>query len=83
MFTMQALTFAEVRALSDEDLIRLHDDMAPGTAVGYGFVVDEIARRRADRLSIILVRLTWVITVATIVNTILVAVSVILVATAD
>ena len=72
---MQAPTFTELRALSDQDLIRLHDDLARSTQVGLAYVLEETARRRADRQMTTVVRLTWVITVATIVNVLLFAVS--------
>jgi hypothetical protein len=41
------------------------------------YLVEELARRRADWQMTAVVRLTWIITIATIVNVILVTVSVV------
>ena len=42
-----ATTFAELRALSTEDLVKVYDDLAASTQLGLGFYREEIARRAA------------------------------------
>ena len=42
---------AELRALSDEDLITLHDQHAIHTMVGVDYYLDELKRRDQERSS--------------------------------
>lgn len=63
-----APTMAEIRAMSDEELIRRHDEIAESTVVGLAWYRDEIVRRDAARQTATIVRLTLVITMLTSVN---------------
>jgi signal transduction histidine kinase len=72
---------AELRAMSDEELVARLDDLARGTQVGTQFYLDEL-RRETDRQTAAMLgltntirRLTWVIAVLTVVLTVLTAVS--------
>lgn len=73
---------AELRAMSDEELVARLDDLARGTQVGTQFYLDELRRRETDRQTAAMLglantirRLTWVIAVLTVVLTVLTAVS--------
>lgn len=73
---------AELRAMSDEELVARLDDLARGTQVGTQFYPDELRRRETDRQTAAMLgltntirRLTWVIAVLTVVLTVLTAVS--------
>ncbi len=44
-----AHSIKELRRLSDDELIRQHDEAAKSTVVGTGYYLDEIRRRDADR----------------------------------
>jgi hypothetical protein len=68
-----APTFSELEKMSDEELRRKHDEIAAHTQVGLAWYRDEIARRQLAGLTKTLVRLTWVITVLTTANVVLVA----------
>ena len=70
-----AETISELRALSDEDLIRRHDDHAPNVQVATGHYLQELYRRDQKRGTEAMLshtrRITWmtvVITVATLIN---------------
>lgn len=70
-----AQKLAELRAMSDAELAELYDRTAHGTVIGLNFISSEIARREDARRTRTMLRLTWVIafmtfvvTVATIVN---------------
>jgi len=72
---MMAETVAELRALSDEELVTRHDQQALRTAVGTNHYLDELARRGQERqndrmleYTLSIERLTRVVTIATIVN---------------
>jgi hypothetical protein len=83
---------ADVRAMSDEDVIASYDRMAEHLSPGAGFFLDEIARRDGDRQNQEMTRLTkemhgmtehirrmtWVMTGATIVAVLLSVVSLII-----
>lgn len=63
-----ARTFADLRATSDEDLVRQHDAHAQHTVAGVNYYLDELARRDASsagaRIEAMTRRievLTWVI----------------------
>lgn len=60
-----APTIAELRALSDQEVVERYDSNAGHTTVGVGFYLDELARRDAHRQGERIVRLTWVISLAT------------------
>jgi hypothetical protein len=73
---------AELRAMSDEELVARLDDLARGTQVGTQLYLDELRRRETDRQTAAMLgltntirRLTWVIAVLTVVPTVLTAVS--------
>jgi hypothetical protein len=79
-------TLAELRAMSEEELIRRHDEHETWSA-GPGYYLDELARRDAARQTAIMVRstetirrLTWCIAGLTLVVTVLTAISVVIVA---
>ena len=75
-----AETLQRLRALSDDELIALHDAHAPKVVVSTEHYLRELARRDQDRQTPAMLRLTrwitWmtaVVTVATIVNIVLTA----------
>jgi hypothetical protein len=75
-----AETIAELRNLTDEEIIRRHDENAIHTIVGTQHYLDELARRdavrqgeRMEKLTGSIDWLTRVITVATIVGVLLTA----------
>jgi hypothetical protein len=70
-----AKTIAELRELSDEQLIEEHDLAATNTIVGISYYLDEIERRQVDRQQRQMLRLTWVVTLLTVVNVVAVVVS--------
>jgi signal transduction histidine kinase len=79
-----AETIAELRRLSDEEIIRRHDDKAIHTVVGTQHYLDELARRDAERqgrrmeaLTRSMYVLSVVVTVATIIGVILTALALI------
>lgn len=42
-------SYAKLRSLPEEELVRLYDSAAPHTELGVGYLRDEIARREAER----------------------------------
>jgi len=78
---MSVPNFAGLRALSDEQLIALHDESAVNVdSASVQYCLQELARRDTDRqtaqmllLTKVMALLTVVITVLTIVNVVLVA----------
>ena len=75
-------TISQLRSISDEELIRLHDYKAQSTEVGTNHYLTELHRRDQNRATDAMLRytkqLTWmtiVITIATIINTILVGIT--------
>lgn len=72
-----ARSIHEVRGLSDEDLIREHDEAAKSTVVGTSFYVEEVARRETARRERRMLLLTWAIFALTAVNVVAVVVSVV------
>jgi hypothetical protein len=69
-------TVAQLRALSEDELVGLHDQMATETnrvIDDVRYYLEELARRESERRERLMVRLTWVITVFTAVNLLLVA----------
>lgn len=76
--------FAELEALSDEDLVARYDAAATNTVVGTGFYRDELFRRAQDRQAAAMVRfseqvrnMTTVILGLTVVNVVLVAITIV------
>jgi hypothetical protein len=77
-----ATTYAELRRLSDGDLVKQYDDTAQTTQIGLDFLRQELARREAEQQQEAVFRLTKqmrdmtvVITVLTILNVALVAIA--------
>jgi len=73
-----AESIEELRSLSDEEVIKGHDQRAGNTVVGTDHYLKELARRdamrqgeRMERLTVSINRLTVVILIATIVGVIL------------
>jgi hypothetical protein len=76
-------TIAKLRELSDEELVRRHDDHAAQTVVGTAHYLTELGRRDQQRATDTMLRytraITWmtvVITIATIVSATLVAITI-------
>ncbi|MGA7672674.1 MAG: hypothetical protein WBW04_19810 [Nitrolancea sp.] len=76
-------TFAELREMTDDQLIAEHDSLAPTGGVGFGYYLDELSRRQTERqtdrmlqLAQSMASLTRYIFVLTVVNVILVAVTI-------
>ena len=70
--------FAELRKLTDDELIKRYDEQAKKTSVGTNYYRDELNRRSQDRQTKAMIKLTkWigfmtaVVTVATVVNVII------------
>jgi hypothetical protein len=71
-------TIAQLRGMSDDDLVAAHDAIA-GLSGSYSTADDyraELARREVNRQTSVMLRLTWSITVLTLANAGLVAYSV-------
>jgi hypothetical protein len=73
---------ADLKAMSDEEVVAQLDATATSTQVGTQFYLDELRSRETDRQTKAMIgftntirRLTWVIAVLTIVLTVLTAVS--------
>ncbi|MDE2716949.1 MAG: hypothetical protein OXI33_08030 [Chloroflexota bacterium] len=71
-------TVEQLRALTDEELVRRHDRHAQSTVVGTQHYLDELNRRYQERQTASMLRFTkWitfmtvVITIATLVNVVL------------
>jgi hypothetical protein len=71
-----AKTIAELRDLSDAELIEQHDVLTPSTGVGVAYYLDELNRRVGERQGRRMERLTIVIGLLTLVNVIAVVVDV-------
>ena len=70
-----AESLAELRALSDDEVVRKYDDQSSRTVVGLNYWMDELNRRYQQRQTDSMLRLTkWItsmtviVTVATLVN---------------
>ncbi len=79
---MIAQTLKELKALDDEELLKLHDRVAKNTQVGVGYYLEELRARqlarytrRLDRLTIGIFIMTAVVTIATLLNLLIVFVS--------
>jgi hypothetical protein len=63
-----AKTIAELRSLSDDELIEQHDKLAASTQVGTRFYLAELERRQVDRQNRLMIGLTVAIFSLTVVN---------------
>ncbi len=72
-----ARSIEELRALSDDDLIREHDEIAAHTQTGLNYYLEELARRQVASREQKMQKLTQVIVVLTSVNVVAVIVVVI------
>ena len=63
----RALKIAELRAMTDDELVALHDKAAPGTGSGVLYYLAELDRREIRRRTDTMVRLTWAIFALTLV----------------
>ena len=70
-----AKTIAGLRALSDDELVEQHDKLAASTMVGVSYYLEELERRRGDRQSRLMIRLTWIVAGLTAINVVAVVVS--------
>jgi hypothetical protein len=70
-----AKSIAELRSLSDAELVEQHDLLATSTGVGVDYYLAELERRRIDRQNKRMERLTLTIGVLTLVNVVAVIVS--------
>jgi len=68
-------SIAELRNVSDDELIRNHDKLARNTSIGVNYYLIELARRESAPQQATMIRLTYaiaamilVVTIATIVN---------------
>jgi signal transduction histidine kinase len=60
-------TLKELRRLSDDELIKRHDQNAERTVVGTAHYLNELARRDMDRHTRTMIRYTWWIAVMTLI----------------
>jgi len=63
----------ELRGMSDEDLVREHDEMAQHTIMGLNYYRDEIQRREIAAMNRRMERLTWSVSIMTAVILVLTA----------
>jgi len=63
----------QLREMTEAELIAEHDAAAGNTVLGLDYYLEDLARRRADRQTATMVRLTWAIAILTVVNVVLVA----------
>ncbi len=66
-------TLAELKALADEELVSLYDQIAPSTLLGMDFILAEIRYREQQRLAKQIMWLTVIILMATVANVVFVA----------
>ncbi len=75
-----SMTYAQLRRLSDADLIHLYEELANSTQLqGLGFVREELTRREAERQQEEMLRMTKQMRNMTIAITLLTVVNVIVV----
>ena len=60
-----ARRLADLREMSDEQLIDAHDKLAQNTQIGIDYYLDELRRRESARLASRVYWLTWVLVVLT------------------
>lgn len=70
-----AKSISELRALSDDELIEQHDQLAESTSVGVRYYLAELERRRVNRQSRQMLWLTWIIASLTVINVVAVVAS--------
>lgn len=58
-------TYEKLRRVSDEELIRQHDESAKHTVVGISYFLDELARRDAQKVNNSMLKCTKWITAMT------------------
>ena len=73
-----ATKYAELRALSTDELVRIYDGTAQNTEVGLGFLREEIARRENEKQTNAISRMTEQMRNMTIAITALTVINVIL-----
>lgn len=64
-----AESLKELRSLSNDELIKNHDELAKQTVVGTRHYLNELYRRDTDRATRTIVRLTWSIAGMTVIVT--------------
>lgn len=69
------MTFEELRSKSDEDLIREHNRLAKDTFVGINYFLEELARRRTERQTSTIRRLSWGVFILTTIITVMTGLS--------
>jgi hypothetical protein len=77
-----AKVYAELRALSMQELVELYDAYTKNTVVGLSFIREEIARREAETQTAEIIRLTRVMKWLTVAIAVMTAISMVLVAVA-
>jgi hypothetical protein len=75
---LMAETLADLRGMSEDELIAKHDEMARTMTTGLYFYVDELARRETARQTQAIVSLTRVMTGLTVVIALLTAANVVI-----
>ena len=71
-----ARKLAELRAMSDADLVAEHDKTSEITAVGISYYLEELYRRELERSGRRMLHCTYAITAMTVVTTVATVVSV-------
>jgi hypothetical protein len=66
---LMSFNIKDLRSISDEELIRLHDALAVNTSVGVDYYLEELQRREQRRANEISERLSRRVVVLTLVNT--------------
>jgi hypothetical protein len=72
-----AVGYAALRAMSDEQLIQEHDEMARITSPSVDYYLAELRHRDLDRQTHVMKRLTWWIALFTLANVVLTGVVVV------
>ena len=63
-------SMAQLRDMSDDELIEAHDRLAQSTqSIGVNYYLEELARRHSARQQATMLRLTWAIVALTLVVT--------------
>jgi hypothetical protein len=69
--------YAALRAMSDDQLVQVHDEIATNTSGGVDYYLAELRHRDLARQTAVMKRLTWCITLLTVANVILTGVAVV------
>ena len=72
---MEVPTYQRIREMSEEDLIRCHDEIGENATVDPALLLSEITRREINRVTRKTVCITHVILYATVANLVFVALS--------